>query len=123
MLSTQLRKNETYEGIHIQGQHLKVTSVYNAEFKSRNVKSLVVYFGKDKNKYMNLSWNEKIEKCIKLINNWNKRKITFFGKITVIIYILFQKLVYLAQGIVTPDSIIKIVNSMIFLISLEWLKR
>ena len=63
---------------------------------------------------MNLSWIDKIEKCKQLINAWSKRKLTFFGKITVIKSLLFPKLVYLAQNIVTPESITKQINSMIF---------
>ena len=53
-------------------------------------------------------------KCKQLINAWSKRKLTFFGKITVIKSLLFPKLVYLAQNIVTPESITKQINSMIF---------
>ena len=62
----------------------------------------------------NWNWNEKIESCKTLINNWNKRKLTYFGKNTVIKTLLLPKFVYLAQNISTPKDVINTINSIIF---------
>jgi hypothetical protein len=167
VLSTKLRQSTTYQGIQIQGKHLKVTQladdmtlflknqkeipitldiidnfgkhsglqlnrtktqglwignskhyeielVNDIKFTTKHIKSLGVYFGNNKDVCINLSWNEKIEKCKQLINAWKKRKLTYFGKITVIKSLLLPKLVYHAQNIITPDTIIKSINTMIF---------
>jgi hypothetical protein len=95
-------------------KHNDCTVTHDIKLTSDKIKSLGVYFGNDKNECVNLSWNEKIEKCQQLINSWNKRKLTMFGKITVIKSLLLPKFVYLAQNIFTPDSVIKTINSMLF---------
>jgi len=57
---------------------------------------------------------KKIESCKTLINNWNKRKLTYLRKTAVIKTLLLSKFVYLAQKIITPKDVINTNNSIMF---------
>ena len=56
----------------------------------------------------------KLELCEKLIKNWSKRNLTFFGKIKIIKSLIMPKFVYLAQSLIVPADILKEINSLIF---------
>ena len=52
--------------------------------------------------------------CTKLLKNWQKRNLTFFGKITVIKTLIMPKFVYLVQSLVVPPYVIKTIDSLIY---------
>ena len=78
------------------------------------VKALGVYFGHDKKECEHLNWEDKIKSCINSINNWNKRNLTFFGKITVIKTLLLSRFTYLFQTCFTPKDIISMINKIFY---------
>ena len=78
------------------------------------VKALGVYFGHDKKECEHLNWEDKIKSCINSINNWNKRNLTFFSKITVIKTLLLSRFTYLFQTCFTPKDIISRINKIFY---------
>ena len=108
-----LNRNKT-EGLLI--GKLKKTEecrINNIKF-SLKVKALGTYFGTNKHECYTLNWIDKIESCNKLINSWNKRKLTMFGKVTVIKSLILPKFAFLLQAIPIPKECKKQINSMIF---------
>ena len=81
---------------------------------SDKVKTLGAYFGKNKQECENLNWESKIETCKHIINNWNKRNLTIYGRLTVIKSILLPKFTYLFQSLCFPDSYLKKLNTLMF---------
>ena len=81
---------------------------------SSKVKALGTYFGTDKQECENLNWSDKLESCKKLINSWQQRNLTMFGKVTIVKSLILPKLSFLIQTIPIANNIIKQLNSMIF---------
>ena len=79
----ELNKTKT-EGLLL-GKLRKTTEcqINNIKFNVK-VKALGTYFGTNKRECNILNWTDKVESCKKIINSWNQRHLTMFGKITVI---------------------------------------
>ena len=107
-----LNKNKT-EGLWIGS--LKNSKNTPGEIKwSTEVKALGVFFGVNKEKCFSLNWENKLEECERSISNWNKRNLTFYGKIKVIKTLLLPKFTYLFHSIHVPGNVIKKINSLFF---------
>ena len=76
------------------------------------IKSLGVFFGHNRLQCNELNWSSKIENCEKILINWKKRNLTFFGKIQIIKTLLLPKCVYLAQSTVVPLEKLNILNNL-----------
>ena len=81
---------------------------------SKQIKALGIWFGIDKSKCENLNWETKIVQCKNLIDIWNKRLLTIYGKIVVIKSILLPKVTYLIQSCVVTKHVTKQINLMLF---------
>ena len=68
------------------------------------MKSLGVYFGNETIECDKLNWDEKINSLNRMIDTYNKRNLTFHGKIFVIKTFLLPKLTYLLQNTVPPKT-------------------
>ena len=78
------------------------------------IKALGTYFGTDNKICEQLNWNSKIDTCKMMINKWNARHLTFYGKITVIKSLILPKFTYLMQSITTPKHIINEINTILY---------
>ena len=81
---------------------------------SNEVKALGVYFGHNKENCNKLNWDTKYQQCQKIIENWKKRKLTFYGKITIIKTLLLPKFTYQFHSNYVPEKVIKEINSLFF---------
>ena len=86
----------------------------NITFTEKPVKLLGIHLGYDKAECYKKNWLEKIEKLEKTLDSWKCRKLTLFGKVTVIKSLALPKLIYVASILPVPDDVIKKVNSIIF---------
>ena len=66
-------------------------------------KYLGVYFSTNIQNIVKLNYENKIEEITKILNTWNKRSLTPFGKITVIKMLALSKLTYLFMNLPDPD--------------------
>jgi exonuclease III len=78
------------------------------------VKCLGIYFSKDKQVAEDLNWKPKIVKIDKLLNGWKARKLTYFGKITIIKTLGISQILYNANSLHVPNYVIKAINTRIF---------
>ena len=63
------------------------------------VKSLGVYFGKDKKQVEDLNWKPKLVKLEHILNRWKVRTLTYYGKITIIKTVGISQILYNASCI------------------------
>ena len=61
-----------------------------------------------------LNFQEKKEKISKIIENWQFRRLTLLGKITVIKSLLASQLVYILSPLPTPSGYLKEINSLLY---------
>ena len=78
------------------------------------VKSLGIYFGKDKKQVEDLNWKPKLVKLERILNRWKLRKLTYYSKITIIKTVGISQILYNASCIQVPEYVIKEVNKMLF---------
>ena len=99
-LSTKYANENTIHGIHI---------------AKENVKSLGIYLGHDKTKCYESNWTNKLEKLKRILSVWKRRKLTLFGKCTIINTLAISNLVYIASVLPNPKKdFIKNVTKLIF---------
>ena len=94
--------------------------INNIHFKDEPIKCLGVYIGHDKKECEKRNWEKKLTDMKKLFESWKKRKLTIFGKITIINTLAISKLIYNFTILNVPLHIIKEINSMIY--NFSWKK-
>ena len=78
------------------------------------VKCLGIYFGRDKKRVEDLNWNTKISKLQGVLKSWKARRLTYYGKLTIIKSIGISQILYNASSLHVPEYVIKKVNTEIF---------
>ena len=79
------------------------------------VKSLGIYIGHDKDECYNKNWMETYHVMEKLFESLKRRKLSVFGKCTIINTHALSKLIYIANIIELPDKkFIKDMNRLIY---------
>ena len=79
------------------------------------MKILGIYFSSDKSpNALENNWNDKIEKIIKIIKNWEKRNLSLMGKVHIIKTFLLSQLIYVMQCLILPLEVLKSINTIIF---------
>ena len=109
----ELNKNKT-EGMWIGRSKLNKYRVGDIAWPDGPIKALGVYFGHDKDQCNKLNWEAKIASCKKIIDNWRKRSLTYYGKILIIKTLLIPKFTYLFHSLTVPKLIITKINSILY---------
>ena len=78
------------------------------------IKSLGIYFGYDRLKCLLLNWEKKIERLKTVLNQWSRRKLSLYGKITVLKSLALPQIFYLLLTLSAPHYCLKQVNNLIF---------
>ena len=78
------------------------------------IKALGIYFGHCTIETNKLNWDPLIEKIEILLNLWKKRKLSVFGKITILKCLALSKVSYIASMIEVPKFIIAKLNSLFY---------
>ena len=66
-----------------------------------------IYFSKNSLESNKLNWEDKVEKLKRILDNWRKRNLTFFGKVTVLKSLALSQIMYVAAVLYTPEWAIK----------------
>ena len=66
-----------------------------------------IYFSKNSIEANKLNWDDTIEKTEKNLDNWRKRNLIFFGKVTVLKSLALSQIMYTAAVSYTPEWVIK----------------
>lgn len=109
----ELNKKKT-EAMWIGKQKASKETVTEINWSFKPIKALGIYFGHDKQKCEELNWQNKIEQCKTILNNWSKRKLTFYGKIQIIKTIVIPKLTYTIHSLVVPKHVKQELNKLLF---------
>ena len=91
----------------------KEKSVYNIEC-ANNIKSLRIYIGHDKDVCIQHNWFKKIDKMRTLLQSWQERSLTLFGKIIIIKSLILPIICFSALHTVTPQCALKSINTLIY---------
>lgn len=86
----------------------------NIQWTGNPIKVLGIYIGHNKIKCAKLNWESKVDKITSVLQNWNKRKISLFGKVEVIKLYALSKIVYQASVMAFPESELKRLKHVIF---------
>lgn len=100
LLGTLKNQYNNVEGIHVTNQ---------------SVKCLGIHIGHDKIECYNKNWMKIFHEMETLFESWKKRKLTIFGKCTIINTLAISKLIYVASILEIPDNdFIKNIKRLIF---------
>ena len=78
------------------------------------IRNLGVIFSCNQKVVSSQNFQEKLDKIQKVINIWNKRGLSLFGRVTIAKTFLIPKLLYVSSIIQTPMEIIKRMERMVF---------
>ena len=88
--------------------------IHGIDFTMSAIKSLGIYFSTNTQESMQLNWDKLIEDIQNLLNSWNRRKLTFNGKIIVLKTLVMSKCNYLLQCISATQGIIAKIERLLF---------
>ena len=108
----QLNMSKT-EGILLNVDAVQTEQIH-IKWTSGPVKSLGIYFGLDKIEIQRLNWESKLDKLKRVLSVWRKRDLTLYGRSVVLKSLALSKMYYNMSVIVTPDYVIKGIESEIF---------
>ena len=86
----------------------------NLKWAKDSVKALGVWFSVNSTKSLALNYKEKTEKIRNITENWAVRRLTMFGKITIIKAFLVSQLVYILTPLPTHHSALKDINTSLY---------
>ena len=90
-------------------------TVEGIKVSKHEVKCLGIYIGHDKIECYNKNWMNVYHNIEKLFESWKKRKLTLFGKRTIVNTLAIPKLIYIATILELPDeNYLKKLNRTIF---------
>ena len=81
---------DKYEILILGCGNLEVDSICGISCK-RIIKCLGIYVGYDYDQCLQKNWNEKIENIETCLNQWKRRELTIFGKVTIIKSLIIPK--------------------------------
>ena len=76
--------------------------------------SLGVWFRTDQNEGMKINYEDKVHKVEDILNNWQNKRLTLLGKITIIKALAASQLVYVMSSLRTCFKSLKEINDLIF---------
>ena len=86
------------------------------------IKVLGIYFsGVKEASKINLNWKSKIENMIQIVNRWNKREISLYGRIILCKTFLLSQINYVIQSLSLPEEVLNEIDSIFF--KFIWQKR
>ncbi len=89
-------------------------SLFGIKWPVDPIRCLGIFIGHDKKRIYELNWSQKIDAFKKVLDNWKCRKLTLFGKITVVKQLALPKILYSATMLSVPENVVKDVNSIIY---------
>ena len=107
------KQKKKTEGIWL-GNDNQRDLVGEIKLSDKPVKSLGIYFGKDRKYIEDLNWKPKLIKSERILDCWKVRKLTYYGKITIIKTVGVSQILYNAYCIKVREYVIKDVNKMLF---------
>ena len=105
---------EKTEGILLGDPDTIPDESYGIKWNQAGIKYLGIYVGYDKKYCRQHNWVDKIEKFQRLLDNWRKRELTLFGKVTILKTLGLSNMVYSAMHTETPPEVIKQIESIMF---------
>ena len=111
------------EGIWLSKNGDVPTDVLDIKWSTGPVKSLGIYFGLNETEIQKLNWESKLDKLKRLLSVWRKQNLTIYGRAIIINVIALSQLLYNMNMIVTPEYVLKEVETCIFWFSMERKKR
>ena len=86
------------------------------------IKVLGIYFsGIKEASRIDLNWKPKIEKMMQIVNRWNKREISLYGRIILCKTFLLSQINYVMQSLSLPEQVLNEIDSIFF--RFIWHKR
>ena len=95
-------------------RHNNRNNIHGIDFSMSVIKSLGIYFCINAQESFHLNWNKLIEDIQNLPNSWKRRKLTCFGKITVLKTLAMSKCNYLLQSITVTKEVLAKIESLFF---------
>jgi hypothetical protein len=90
-------------------------------FKKEPIRCLGIYIGHDKNKCNAKNWTDRIEQIERILVKWKKRRLTCFGKITVLKTLIMSTLIHNFSLLETPENIVHKLEKIMY--DFVWEKR
>ena len=79
------------------------------------IKALGVWLSIDPEETANLNFQEKTEKVLNLLRNWQYRRLSLLGKITILKSLIASQLVHILSPLQTNDQAIRKINNAFYL--------
>ena len=143
ILALSLRSNEHIEGIKIDNDEIKTllyaddmtATLANTSWQTKamwigasknslekplglewctGIKTLGIHFSCDQGQIIKQNFHERLSDIQKMINLWNLRGLSLFGKVTIAKSFLIPKLLYVSTILETPQEIIKQMERMLY---------
>ena len=86
----------------------------NLKWANGKVKALGVWFCTDQNEGMKMNYEDKVHKVEDILNNWQNKRLTLPGKITIIKTLAASQLVYIMSSLRTCFKSLKEINHLLF---------
>ena len=108
-----LNVNKT-EGLFIGNIKNINIQIGNIKWTKNSIRYLGIYIGHNIKENHKLNWENKLDEMQKLLDNWRKRDLTLFGKVSIVKSLAIPKLIFSATMLDIPDAMIKQINKIIY---------
>lgn len=105
---------EKTEGMWIGSKHTESSRPLGISWPNKPLRFLGVYVGYDEEACNALNFESRIHKCRQIMGMWQRRNLTFQGRIQIIKTFIISQFLFTMSATVIPDKYIKEINAMMF---------
>ena len=102
------------QGLWVGNNIARKNNICGIDFSKSTIKSLGIYFSRNMQECLRLNWDKLIGDIQNLLNSWKRRKLTLFGRVTILKTLIMSKCNYLLQTITVTKEILNKIESIMY---------
>ena len=102
------------QGLWVGNNGRRSNNICGIDFSKSTIKSLGIYFSRNRQESLRLNWDKLLADIQNLPNSWKRRKLTLFGKVTVLKTLIMSKCHYLLQTITVSKEILHKIETILY---------
>ena len=102
------------QGLWVGNNGRRSNNICGIDFSKSTIKSLGIYFSRNRQESLRLNWDKLLADIQNLLNSWKRRKLTLFGKVTVLKTLIMSKCNYLLQTITVSKEILHKIETILY---------
>ena len=105
---------EKTEGMWLGKDRMNTSTPLGISWSNTPFRMLGIFLSYDTVSFERFNFSDKINKCKHILNDWNRRRLTLFGRTQIVKTFIISQFLYVSSALYFPETYVKKINDMIF---------